>query len=53
MGIVFRRETAETERLVTFSDGILAIAISLLVLDIPVADRPAGGIDRGPSDPRY
>ena len=43
-GLRVSRSTAETSRLEAFSDGVLAIAITLLVLDIPV---PSGGGDVG------
>jgi TMEM175 potassium channel family protein len=38
-----RRRTLSTGRLEAFSDGVLAIAVTLLVLDIAV--RPPGGLD--------
>ena len=37
-------ETREVERLTAFTDGVMAIAITLLVLDIRLP-RPAGGLD--------
>lgn len=41
---LFRTDTTETARLEAFSDGVLAIVITLLVLDIrePKLDMPAG-----------
>ena len=35
-GLRFTRTTTETTRVEAFSDGVLAIAITLLVLDIPI-----------------
>src|SRR5436309_128430 len=43
-GLRISRSTTETARLEAFSDGVLAIAITLLVLDIPV---PSGHGDLG------
>ena len=37
-------ENRDTERLIAFTDGVIAIAITLLVLDIRLP-RPAGGLD--------
>ena len=37
-------ETRDVERLTAFTDGVIAIAITLLVLDIRLP-RPAGGLD--------
>jgi uncharacterized membrane protein len=41
MKFPFRRESEETDRLLALSDGIIAIAITLLVLEITVPEVPA------------
>lgn len=38
----FRREAEETDRVLALSDGVIAIAITLLVLEITVPTVPAG-----------
>jgi uncharacterized membrane protein len=43
-GLRVSRSTTETSRVEAFSDGVLAIAITLLVLDIPI---PSGEADLG------
>jgi uncharacterized membrane protein len=40
MSSVFRQEGAETDRLPALSDGVIAIVITLLVLDITVPELP-------------
>lgn len=42
MSVSIRREAAETDRLLALSDGVIAIVITLLVLDITVPRVPAG-----------
>lgn len=42
MATPFRRESEETDRLLALSDGVIAIAITLLVLDITVPEVPPG-----------
>jgi uncharacterized membrane protein len=39
---VFRRESEETDRLLALTDGVIAIVITLLVLDLTVPTVPAG-----------
>ncbi|MFL6240142.1 MAG: TMEM175 family protein [Actinomycetes bacterium] len=43
-GLKVSRNTTETSRLEAFSDGVLAIAITLLVLDIPIPARHGGDL---------
>lgn len=40
MSLPFRQESTETDRLLTLSDGVIAIVITLLVLDITVPNLP-------------
>lgn len=42
MGLPFRRESDETDRMLALSDGVIAIVITLLVLEITVPEVPAG-----------
>lgn len=42
MAVPFQRESEETDRLLELSDGVIAIAITLLVLDITVPTVPGG-----------
>ncbi|QLH82988.1 TMEM175 family protein [Halosimplex pelagicum] len=42
MALTFRGETEETDRLLALSDGVVAIAITLLVLDFSVPEVPPG-----------
>ncbi len=43
MAFSFRQESNETDRLLALSDGVIAIAITLLVLEITVPEIPVGG----------
>jgi uncharacterized membrane protein len=42
MSVPFRRESEETDRLLALTDGVIAIAITLLVLEITVPEVPPG-----------
>jgi len=42
MTVSFRREAEEMDRLLALSDGVIAIAITLLVLEITVPEIPVG-----------
>ncbi|WP_435158050.1 TMEM175 family protein [Haladaptatus sp. DFWS20] len=42
MGRSIRQDAEETDRVITLSDGVIAIAITLLVLEITVPTVPAG-----------
>lgn len=44
MRFPYRHESEETDRLLALSDGVIAIAITLLVLDITVPEMPAGAL---------
>ena len=42
MSLSYSHESTETDRLLALSDGVIAIAITLLVLDINIPTIPAG-----------